>query len=108
VGAVKRRSPDVARVCRLLRMRLSRWPLDWPTPTGPQYVMLRALLRARPNAFVAAVDIHTGLYRVIVLDGRGTWNGTRAREYVLLLDGRMRRVQPGVPYTEDETRQVAA
>jgi hypothetical protein len=94
-------------VCQMLGIRRDRWPNDWALPTGEQFVMLRALLAKRPNSFVAAVDIHTGVYRVIVMHGRGVWNGTRAREYALLHDGRMRRVRAGEPYTEEETRDAA-
>lgn len=103
---MKARSYAVERVCGVLGMRRDRWPTDWPPATGRQVVVLRALRKARPNSFVAAVDIHTGIYRVIVLDdNRG--RRPHAREYALLLDGRMRRVQAGVPYTEEEARHVA-
>lgn len=103
---MKARSHAVERTCAILNMRRGAWPSDWPAATGHQFVMLRALLKARPNSFVAAVDVHTGIYRVIVFEtNRG--KRARAREYALLLDGRMRRVQAGVPY-EEKTRARSA
>jgi hypothetical protein len=94
------------RACRVLGLRADKWPTDWPLPTGAQLCLLRSLLRARPSSFVGAVDPATRIYRVIVFNDVGPERRRHpiAREYALLPDGRMRRAQVGVPYTEEETR----
>lgn len=92
-------------VCRLLGIRTHHWPNDWPLPSGHQVILIRALHRAGADAFVAAVDSATGVYRIVVLTsrpGRVTSAAQRGREYALLRDGRLRYVRAGEPY-EDET-----
>jgi hypothetical protein len=86
------------RTCsRLLRLRAKHWPSGWPLPTGAQYVMIRALLKARPNSYIAAVS-EDGLYRAIVMRSAHDFRPRHVREYVILPDGRMRHVEAGEPY----------
>lgn len=85
-----------AELVRLGRLAgCAAWPASWTPPSRLQ-VRLLARLGARRDAFVAAVDV-LGVQRVVVL-AQGRAGSYVAREYVLLRDGRMRRVEAGVPY----------
>ncbi len=99
---------DERAVTRLLGMRYGHWPADWPLPTGAQFVALRALLKARPDAFVAAVNPPSREYRVVVLTRKPIGHGLDAREYALLPDGRLRYVTPGEPYHHRKDEPHAA